>query len=862
MNQNFNLKKHPLAIALTLSLSSLSLSAHSSPASYNSTTEELFIDVVDLQSGSDYSASYSAVLKSTGQPLQFQLVSAEPIQRPGGNRAVFDSAAAHLDLPGVSIGNEDYHVQMDYVPGSNPMTFNTTEMVKLEGGRKFNRIATFPVYLNTQVDNTTVSEIVDVTPDGNTLIYTDGVAGNIGFVDITQPSNPKPLGAITVEGEPTSVSIKGHYALAAVNTSTSYTETSGALRVIDIATQTIVTNINLDGQPDSIATSPDGHYALIAIENERDEDLGDGNPPQAPGGFLVIVDMPNDNPAEWTTRSVSLEGIPALFPTDPEPEFVDINENNIAVVTLQENNHLVMVDLTNGAVTMDFSAGTVDLTQIDTQEEDPAIISLTDTLLNIPREPDGVSWMGTDYIATANEGDMAGGSRSFSIFDTQGHVLLDSGNSLDHQVVRLGHYPDGRSGNKGSEPENVDYGQFGSDEYLFVASERSSVVFAYNLTENTLQTLPATIGPEGIKAIPQRGLLVAAGEEDSRGDAYRSGITIYQLQSGPATYPTIQSNDRIDGTPIPWSALSGLAADPNEANRVYTIPDSFYQKSRIFTLDTKQHPAIITKETVLSDQNGLLAGIAPNQVNSDHTVNLDLEGITVSSDGGFWLVSEGSGTVGDANRPVTSLDLLIHSDAQGHIDQVVQLPASTNERQVRFGFEGVTVTGNSGNEIVYVAFQRSWTDDPENHVRLGRYDVAQNAWSFYYYPLDASTSPNGGWVGLSDITALGNDEFLMLERDNQANTDATIKRIYRFSIAGLTPLADPEVGTTPAFPVVEKHLLRDLLPDMKASGGLVLEKVEGMTVTADKTVLVVNDNDGVDDTNGETQLIRLKGLIN
>jgi hypothetical protein len=32
-------------------------------------------------------------------------------------------------------------------------------------------------------------------------------------------------------------------------------------------------------------------------------------------------------------------------------------------------------------------------------------------------------------------------------------------------------------------------------------------------------------------------------------------------------------------------------------------------------------------------------------------------------------------------------------------------------------------------------------------------------------------------------------------------------------------------------------------------------------VTDEGTVLVVNDNDGVDDSNGETQLLRLEGLF-
>ena len=76
-------------------------------------------------------------------------------------------------------------------------------------------------------------------------------------------------------------------ALVAVNTSTDFVNVSGNLVVVDIATRTIVETIALGGQPDAIAVSPDGAYAAVAIENERDEDLGDGAPPQAPAGASV-----------------------------------------------------------------------------------------------------------------------------------------------------------------------------------------------------------------------------------------------------------------------------------------------------------------------------------------------------------------------------------------------------------------------------------------------------------------------------------------------------------------------------------------------------------------------------------------------
>lgn len=148
----------------------------------------------------------------------------------------------------------------------------------------FNRISTFQACLNLDAncntDTETVAEIVTASKDGMTLVYTDSETGSIGFIDIQDPASPSPLGALDVEGEPTSVSVLENYAIVAVNTSADFINTSGKLVAVDITSQTVVKEWDLGGQPDSVAVSKDGKYIVIAIENERDEDLGDGIPPQ------------------------------------------------------------------------------------------------------------------------------------------------------------------------------------------------------------------------------------------------------------------------------------------------------------------------------------------------------------------------------------------------------------------------------------------------------------------------------------------------------------------------------------------------------------------------------------------------------
>ena len=755
---------------------------------------------------------------------------------------------------------------------------SATSIADVQLDRNFNRIASFPVcsQLNAtcDVDDETAAEIVAATSNAQTLIYSDSPLEAVGFVDISDPANPVGLGLTELSGEPTSVAVRGRFALVGVNTSTDFVNVSGHLAVVDINSQSVVSTIDLGGQPDSVAVSPDGKYLAVVIENERDEDLAtptaedpdeEGLPPQLPAGGLVVVDMNSGNPSRWTTTSVNLTGLADLFPEDPEPEYVDINEDNIAVVTLQENNHIILVDLEDAEVTNDFSAGTVDLVNIDTEEEDPAIIDLTSSQNDVAREPDGVAWINDEYFATADEGDLFGGSRGFTIFDTDGAVIWTSGNTLDHLAVQLGHYPDDRSGNKGNEPENVEVGTFNGEKILFVNSERSSLVFVYNVDDPTTpelkQVLPTGAGPEGGLAIPNKRLLVVASEEDDRGDKIRSVLNIYSYAKQASTYPTLESVNRENGTPIPWSAMSGLAADPMLDDVLYAVEDSFYASNRIFSIDVSTSPATLFAETNITDANDIFAAFPtsgaeedPNSfdavdlaamINDDKTVNIDPEGVAKASDGGFWVASEGAGTIGSSSRPIEKLNFIFKTDADGVIEDVVTLPDAVNAIQVRFGFEGIA----EYNGKAYVAIQRAWQG--EDNPRIGIYDVASGTWSFVFYPLDAVESQRGGWVGLSDITSLGDGTFLVVERDNQGGPDAAIKRLYTIDLSSF------EEGQT-----IDKTLVRDLIPDLLAPGGLVYEKIEGSAVTADGDVYIINDNDGVDDNSGETQLINLGNILN
>lgn len=699
-------------------------------------------------------------------------------------------------------------------------------------------------------DTSTSAEIVDLSVDGRTLVYTDGLAARLGFADVSDPANPAPLGTLDLGGSPTSVAVHRQWALAAISTSDDFDAPSGELVVVEMASRQIVHRVPLAGQPDSVAVSPSGRYAAIVIENERDEDENDGLLPQLPAGTLQVLSLAGV-PERWALRPVDLTGLADVAPEDPEPEYVDINGRDQAVVSLQENNHLVLVNLRTASVLSDFSAGSTDIDDVDTVEEElgpqgNGIIDLSGSLVDRRREPDTVAWVDNDTFATANEGDyddengVEGGTRSFTLFNVDGRVEFEAGSSFEHEVVRVGHYPEGRSENKGSEPEGLEVGRYRGRTLLFVGAERANLVAVYDVTTGTprfVQVLPTGIGPEGIK-FTSDGLLAVTAEVDGAEDGFSARPFITLFAPGAPGYPQLRGADDESGLPIPWVAMSGLAGDPDDAEEMWAVSDSFLAQAYLYRLDVSATPAVITERAPVG-------GVEVDDLEGD----FDLEGVAARPEGGFWLASEGRIDAG-SSRP----NLLVRTDDEGAVVESVPLPASLVTQATSNGLEGVAVTGSeaSGDEVVWTVIQREWGDDPDGLVKVGRYEVASGTWTFAHYPLDPVESPAGGWVGLSEVTALPDGRLAVVERDNQLGQEARVKRIYAIepTAATVTPHGTP-------LPVLAKVLLRDVLSELDAASISVPDKIEGLGVTANRRAFIVTDNDGVDENYGETVFVPL-----
>ena len=100
-------------------------------------------------------------------------------------------------------------------------------------------------------------------------------------------------------------------------------------------------------------------------------------------------------------------------------------------------------------------------------------------------------------------------------------------------------------------------------------------------------------------------------------------------------------------------------------------------------------------------------------------------------------------------------------------------------------------------------------------MKLVGYNTETEDWGVVRYPLEAAAEVT--WVGNSEITVHG-DHAYIIERDNQIGDKAKLKAVYRVPES---ELEGAELGGE--LPTVSKELVRDLIPDLAANNGYVVD---------------------------------------
>ncbi|HPE58401.1 MAG TPA: choice-of-anchor I family protein, partial [Bacteroidales bacterium] len=358
------------------------------------------------------------------------------------------------------------------------------------------------------------------------------------------------------------------------------------------------------------------------------------------------------------------------------------------------------------------------------------------------------------------------------------------------------------------------------------------------------------------------------------------------IQSNPTTLYSSQS-----GTIFKGGYGSAMFAVPGQPDLFYMITDrgpnvnglqsnvkvfpvpGFTPEIGIFRLEDGE---LVRQDSILLKRNDgtLLSGL-PNPVGMGSTgetgvdldgnilgtdpEGIDSEGLVVMQDGSFW--------VSDEYGPH-----IVHFDAGGNTIERINpfgtgtggrmLPAVFAKRWANRGMEGLAITPD---EKTLVGIMQSVLYNPDknsivgkNITRLVTFDIETGHTKQFVYLQNANNLSN------SEITAISNTEFLVVERDGlyQGGANpAVYKRVYKIYTDGATDVSDPANGEfglmfqggtktleqlsaaqliAEGIVPVRKVLVADLLTDVPS---FKHDKLEGIGLLNDQLIAVCNDND-------------------
>ena len=183
-------------------------------------------------------------------------------------------------------------------------------------------------------------------------------------------------------------------------------------------------------------------------------------------------------------------------------------------------------------------------------------------------------------------------------------------------------------------------------------------------------------------------------------------------------------------------------------------------------------------------------------------------------------------------------------------------PKNTVGRQPNRGMEGLAISPDGAKlyGIMQSPLIQDGAIDKDNarvgvNCRLLELDIASGKTREFVYRLD------DGSHGVSEILAINDHEFLVLERDSKGGLDAGCKKVFKIDIAGATDVSKVEAlpaRSLPAAitPVAKRPFLDMLAKEHKIAGANCPEKFEGLAFGPDlpdgrRLLIVTADNDFV-----------------
>ena len=259
------------------------------------------------------------------------------------------------------------------------------------------------------------AEVLAHDPARHRLYVVNGADGAIDVIDMRDPTVPVRIAVFPLgpgAGAVHSVATHGDRIVAVA--AAPVAQSPGRLVCFDPDGQRLG-EATVGANPDMVAITPDGAFAVVANEGEPSADYT-----VDPPGSVSIVDL-----GDFSVRTVGFESLDArpapvgmhqaaphgtLLSVDVEPEYVAISgDSRTAWVTLQEANAIAIIDLRAATLTdvVGLPRKGMAALPFDASDKDGGI-HLVPWPVQLLLQPDAIAWFehgGADYLVTANEGD-------------------------------------------------------------------------------------------------------------------------------------------------------------------------------------------------------------------------------------------------------------------------------------------------------------------------------------------------------------------------------------------------------------------------------------------------------------------------
>lgn len=271
------------------------------------------------------------------------------------------------------------------------------------------------------------AEIVDYDPLTQRLFVTNAEFNTIDVLDFTDPMNPSLIQQLDITpygGGINSLSVKNGYVVAAIE-NTDPQMNGKAVFFESTGTCNYVVDVEVGPLPDMVTFTPDGNKVLVANEGEPNDDYT-----VDPLGSVSIIDIsggiPSLSQSNVTTLDFSSITAGMLDPSvrifgnngaatiaqDIEPEYIAVSgDSQTALVTLQENNAVGIIDLTTnmilGVKGLGFKNHMLNGNTLDASDkaDDIEFRNWPVYGMYLPDAIKSYTTGGNTYYVTANEGD-------------------------------------------------------------------------------------------------------------------------------------------------------------------------------------------------------------------------------------------------------------------------------------------------------------------------------------------------------------------------------------------------------------------------------------------------------------------------